>query len=184
MSRLQPSFVLGYHGCDEEVGEKILRGEPMIASAERYDWLGGGIYFWEADPVRAREWAEWKAGKGDYKKAFVIGAVIDLGNCLDATTREGAEAIDVAYGSLIDDLTVAGAPRPKNVKAKRYLDCAVINRLHDIVKKAGEPPYETVRALFPQGRKIYRTSGFWQQTHIQIAVINPGNIKGTFRVKA
>lgn len=58
MSRLQPSFVLGYHGCDKEVGERILGGEPMVASVEKYDWLGSGIYFWESDPLRARDWAE------------------------------------------------------------------------------------------------------------------------------
>ena len=184
MSRLQPSFVLGYHGCDGEVGERILGGETMVASVERYDWLGGGVYFWESDPIRAREWAEWKVGKGDYRTAFVVGAVIDLGNCLDATTRDGAEAIEVAYASLIDASTTAGSPIPKNVKAKRYLDCAVINHLHKLVLDSGEPLYDTVRGLFPQGDRIYLTSGFWRQTHIQIAVANPGNIKGTFRVKA
>lgn len=96
MSRLQPSFVLGYHGCDEGTGERILDGEPMFFSEEKHDWLGRGAYFWEADPIRAREWAEDKQRKGDYRQAFGIGAVIDLGNCLDATTRNGAEAILIA----------------------------------------------------------------------------------------
>lgn len=144
-------------------------------------WAAGLI---SGNPIRAREWAEWKVGKGDYRTAFVVGAVIDLGNCLDATTRDGAEAIEVAYASLIDASTTAGSPVPKNVKARRYLDCAVINHQHRLVLDSGESPYDTVRGLFPQGERIYRTSGFWRQTHIQIAVANPGNIKGTFRVKA
>ena len=45
--------------------------------------------------------------------------------------------------------TTAGSPIPKNVKAKRYLDCAVINHLHKLVLDSGESPYDTVRGLFP-----------------------------------
>lgn len=184
MSRLQPSFVLGYHGCDEAVGERILQGAPMVFSEEQFDWLGAGAYFWEADPVRAREWAEDKQRRGKCKSPFVIGAVLDLGNCLDAMTRDGAGIIQVAHASLLDTLRAAGSPVPKNVWSKRYLDCAVVNHAHDLMHRAGEPPFDTVRALFPQGDKIYKWSGFQCQTHIQIAVRNPDNIKGIFRVKA
>jgi hypothetical protein len=42
-----------------------------------YDWLGNGIYFWEHSPERARRWAG--------ADGIVIGAVIQLGNCLDLT---------------------------------------------------------------------------------------------------
>lgn len=42
------AFVLGYHGCDRAVGEKVLANkEHLRASDNDYDWLGTGIYFWE-----------------------------------------------------------------------------------------------------------------------------------------
>jgi len=154
----------------------------MTASKESYDWLGSGIYFWESDPLRAREWADNKVASGQYKQAFVIGAVIDLGNCLDATTRDGAEALDAAYCSLEELSKVGGTKMPKNIRAKRYLDCAVVNHLHELVRSADQPAYDTIRALFPQGERIYPTAGFWKHTHTQVCVINPENIKGVFRI--
>lgn len=53
MLRLNSSFVLGYHGCDADVAEKLLKKEKFRPSQNLYDWLGHGIYFWEANPQRA-----------------------------------------------------------------------------------------------------------------------------------
>ncbi len=194
MSRLQTTFVLGYHGCDAEVGEKILAGETgFLSSGKDYDWLGPGAYFWEADPIRAWEWADARYGK----TPFVVGAVIDLGNCLDATTREGAGSLLVAYDSLRAEIEAAGGFLPVNKggpdKKGRYLDCAVVKHAHTMVdeyleqcRREGEIPqferYETVRGLFPEGDVLYPDAGFWAHTHIQVAVISPTNLKGVFRV--
>lgn len=54
------AFVLGYHGCDKEVGEQILAGKADFKTNEEntWDWLGHGIYFWENNPKRAKEWAQ------------------------------------------------------------------------------------------------------------------------------
>jgi hypothetical protein len=49
MHELSSSFVLGYHGCDKKVGERVLAGERLKPSENEYDWLGHGIYFWEAN---------------------------------------------------------------------------------------------------------------------------------------
>ena len=88
MGRLATSFVLGFHGCDRAVGERALRGEvDLIQSDKEYDWLGPGVYFWQNDPRRAREWAEDKVARSQYADPFVIGAVIDFGNCLDLCVR-------------------------------------------------------------------------------------------------
>jgi glycosyltransferase involved in cell wall biosynthesis len=41
-------FVVGYHGCDQSILEDILLGKSEIKrSANDYDWLGNGVYFWE-----------------------------------------------------------------------------------------------------------------------------------------
>ena len=80
-----PSFVLGFHGCDESVGESILAGKiaHLTKSDNSYDWLGTGVYFWEANPQRALDFAlqvvsGGKVSKGKIKKPFVLGAIIDL----------------------------------------------------------------------------------------------------------
>jgi len=57
LDQLATSFILGYHGCDKSVGERILKGEPFKQSNNDYDWLGPGIYFWEANPTRGLDFA-------------------------------------------------------------------------------------------------------------------------------
>jgi hypothetical protein len=43
-----PNLVIGFHGCDISVFEKVLHNhENMIFSDKPYDWLGHGVYFWE-----------------------------------------------------------------------------------------------------------------------------------------
>ena len=85
------SFLLAYHGCEKKVGEAILAGDDHVARSENvYDWLGHGAYFWENSPQRALAWAEFlkkhpPARDRKIREPFVIGAVIDLGNCLDLT---------------------------------------------------------------------------------------------------
>ena len=140
MIRLHTSFVLGYHGCNAEVGERCLLGEPLVGSDQEYDWLGPGIYFWESDPLRAWEWAEEKVQRGKFGKAFVIGAVIDLGNCLDLMSRESLELLKKAHRSLFiasqSDENYPPLPYNRNAgerdkdKLFRFLDCAVIKHFH------------------------------------------------------
>ena len=54
-----PSFVFGYHGCDESVKSAVLFGkEHLRPSTNDYDWLGRGIYFWEQNAERAMDFAQ------------------------------------------------------------------------------------------------------------------------------
>ena len=87
--KFQPSFVLGFHGCDKSVAERVLAGagKPHLRrSTNQYDWLGNGIYFWESSPKRAMEWAEFvrdnpSVSSGKVVTPAVVGAIIDLGYC-------------------------------------------------------------------------------------------------------
>lgn len=195
MSRLATSFVLGYHGCDASIARKaVLEGSQILQSERSYDWLGPGAYFWESDPIRAREWAEWKARKGDYKQPTVIGAVIDLRNCLDLVARDDIEILRAAHRSFRKVHKLSGQPMPKNLSPKgardkdrllRYLDCAVFRHLHQIIEKLIESdpsiePFDTVRGMFVEGAKAYPGSGIYRKSHIQLAVRNPDCIKGIF----
>lgn len=40
----RPSLVLGFHGCDQSVVDKVIAGkEELLASNNDYDWLGPGF---------------------------------------------------------------------------------------------------------------------------------------------
>ncbi len=80
MHNLSASFVLGYHGCEREIGEAVLHGETTLQQSENdHDWLGPGIYFWEANPHRGIEWAREMHARNKVKDPYVIGGIIDFG---------------------------------------------------------------------------------------------------------
>jgi hypothetical protein len=190
MHSLSTSFLLGYHGCDRETGERLLLNEAFLPSDNGYDWLGSGIYFWESNPDRALEWAhrhvERKRSANHSQEPFVVGAVIDPGYCLDLISSNGASALAKAYPSYETFMETSGTSIPVNTGGTHYLhrklDCAVINFVHLIRKTTNQPAFDTVRGVFMEGERIYPSSGFRRQTHIQICVRNPKCIKGVFRV--
>lgn len=183
MHRLTAGFVLGYHGCDRKVGERLLGGDDFKPSNSDYDWLGPGIYFWEANPLRGLEFAGEPRRRG-VREPFVVGAAIELGWCLDLTTTAGIELVTAAHQSLVAVTETARLTLPTNSEdsLRRNLDCAVMRRVHSILEEAGMPPVDTVRGVFIEGKPIYETAGFHTKTHIQITVCNPACIKGVFRV--
>lgn len=186
MHRLSSSFVLAYHGCDSSVAKKLIDGVAFKSSNNDYDWLGPGIYLWESNPRRGLDWASESVRRksSNIKIPAVVGAVIDLGRCLDFTTVAGIELARIAYDSLKDVTEKAGLSLPQNSKdrLRRNLDCAVVRRLHSVLEAMKEPPMDTVRGVFTEGEPIYPGAGFDRKTHIQIAVRNPECIKGVFRV--
>jgi hypothetical protein len=186
LHQLATSFVLGYHGCDQRVGERILKGDAFKQSNNEYDWLGPGIYFWEANPLRGLNFArEAMSRKGStIKRPFVIGAVISLGLCLDLTTTAGTEQMRDVHKMLVD-LAAAGRfemPTNPSNTLLRPSDRAVFQMLHKVRKERGQPAVDTVKGIFIEGEPLYPGSGFYEKTHVQIAVCNPECIKGVFRV--
>lgn len=191
MHSLSSSFVLGYHGCSREVGEAVLSGEQQLKASENsYDWLGSGIYFWEANPARGLAWAKEAVRRGKFAEPFVIGAVIDLGHCFDLLSHNAMTVLRRTYDSFrrayVKSPKFQDADFPENRVGRdllqRHLDCAVINFMHDRREEAGQAPFDTVRGVFVEGDPVYPTAGFCHKTHIQIAVRNPSKIKGVFRV--
>lgn len=193
MYSVLPSFVFGFHGCDQEVGEKFLAGkEEMNQSKNEYDWLGNGIYFWEQSPGRALDYANQlrlhpvRSKEAKIKKPFVIGAVIDLGLCLNLMEAEAIK--ELARGFSILEKTGNELPVNKMISGEvdllqRNLDCAVVNTLMEARKEEGKKEYDTIRAVFQEGVPLYPYAGFKEKTHIQICVRNTNCIKGFFRVR-
>ncbi len=187
MHRLSSSFVLGYHGCDASTATRLLGGSNFQFSRNDYDWLGPGIYFWEANPKRALEYAAElkKLKRGPpIRTPATVGAVIDLGLCLDLTTSAGVQQVRESYKSLLELHKSAGWDLPENSVdlLRRNLDCAVFGLFHGVRSNASEPAVDTIKGIFTEGRPIYPGSGFFEKTHTQICVRNPQNIKGVFRV--
>ena len=191
-----PSFVLGYHGCDEKVADAVISGEEshLRVSENAHDWLGHGIYFWENDPKRALEWAEEKA-QGNYSGSTVIetpavvGAVIDLGYCLNLMERSSIELLRDTY-ELLEIFGIPGQEDlPENSggsdRLRRELDCTVLNMVHEIREQyeKGAKAFDSVRALFSEGKPIYPEAGFMEKTHVQVCVRDVGCIKGYFHPK-
>lgn len=186
MHNLSASFILGYHGCDQTVAERLLKNQAFKPSQNNYDWLGEGVYFWEANPLRGVEFAaEASTRKGSkIKRAAVVGAVIDLGYCLDLTTSLGLQQVKTAYERLKEVSELAGKSLPLNRSdgLRRNLDCAVINYLHRLTAGEKKPAFDSVKALFVEGSELYPGSGLREKNHIQIAIRNLDCIKGVFRV--
>jgi len=185
-----PSFVLGFHGCDKQVGEKVLAGKDRLNPSQNdYDWLGNGIYFWENNPNRALDYAKElkkypQRVKSIIKTPFVIGAIIDLGCCLNLLDARFIDVVKTGYKLLQQTLKKSNVEMPKNKHIGtsrelllRNLDCAVIQMVHqvDTTQK-----YDTVRGVFTEGTPLYENSGFQEKSHIQICVVNPNCIKGYF----
>jgi hypothetical protein len=187
MPRLSFGFVLAYHGCDRQIAERLLKGEAFQSSDNDYDWLGPGIYFWEANPIRGLEWAraQSKRKSATIKNPYVVGAVIDLGNCLDLSTSWGIAMVRKAHAVLVQSAQASQHELPINDANGliRKLDCAVIRRVHTIVEESGGlESFDSVRGVFTEGRPAYTGAGFPEKTHIQISVRNVDCIKGVFRV--
>jgi hypothetical protein len=194
MSATLPSFVLGYHGCDKSVYEKVLLGKDTLQpSNNEYDWLGSGIYFWENDYDRALAYAKFiKENKHRCKSKIespaVIGAILDLGYCLNLFEVESLDYVKKAHLLLIETLAKTNTPLPQNRSIDnegdvliRKLDCAVINTLHTYNRKSGLREYESIRSPFWEGENLYDNAGFKDKNHIQICIIAPPCIIGYFR---
>ena len=191
-----PNMILGFHGCEQSVGEKLLRGEDrhLTPSENDYDWLGKGIYFWENNPSRALDFA---ISVKKLKKPFVIGAIISLGKCLDLMDHTNLQLLKQSYENLKVDIESANEVLPKNTvrykgiekgeeskndKIFRYLDCAVVQNLHRINEEIlNAPVFQSVRGLFTEGKPLYEGAGFNKKNHIQLCIRNNNCIKGYFR---
>ena len=180
--------VLGYHGCRARVAADLLSGslsiEDWAPSENAHDWLGHGVYFWEHSPERALEWARRKVVRdGRADQPAVVGAVIQLGACLDLTNVAYTALLRRAYEHMRESYGKAGRPLPANTGRdrdlrNRQLDCVVINRLH---VESDQARFETVRGIFPEGGPAYPGAKIMRQTHIQIVVRNKRCILGVFR---
>lgn len=185
-----PHFYIGFHGCDKSVADAVISQQNihLISSKNNWDWLGDGVYFWEQNYHRALDWANLlkdnpkmmpKSSKPINNPA-VVGAVIDLGKCLNLLDGKSIGLVKRIYELTKELFDAAKIQLPKNTKKAHILDCAVINAVNMYMEAQDEKKYDTVRGMFYEGSPLYKNSFFLEQNHIQICVINPNCIKGYF----
>ncbi len=184
--------VTGYHGCDAALAARVLAGTARLnLSRNAYDWLGEGIYFWEHGPERAREWAIEQANLSGVriKEPSVLGARINLGECLDLLDTANTRILNKWYKEFRQTARQRRAPMPKNRdaadsrrgdKVLRFLDRAVIDFTVNHVAEAEGIIYQTVRGIFLEGQAAFPGSKIALKSHIQIAVRDPACILGFF----
>lgn len=134
-----PNLIIGFHGCDKDTCDNIINGRIQLKKSQNsYDWLGNGMYFWEQNLRRAWQWAEQqsKSKNSKVKTPAVLGAVIDLGYCLNLLDSRSIELLKAQYNIFVEECKTMNKTIPvnKNVGMNtdlllRDLDCAVIQKL-------------------------------------------------------
>jgi hypothetical protein len=162
-------IVVGYHGCDASVVERVLGGQLRLSlSTNAYDWLGEGIYFWEHGPRRAYEWAteQTRLGAAKVRNPSVLAARIDLGVCLDLLDTANTRLLGRWFAKFRRFVRQNGSQLPQNRdavgsrrgdKVLRYRDCAVIDyTLHSLSQAEGITYQRRSGAFFWKVRRRFQ----------------------------
>ncbi len=181
-------IVLAHHGTTAAVAEGIMRGQALRESANDYDWLGRGIYFWEESEARAWTWAVAQAeriAKVERRapRPAVVCVRVDLSRCFDLADARFAALLPTFERSYNSFVLAHDAPRPTNSAGLRRLDRAVID--HGIAALASaDEPFQVVRAPFVEGPPAFPGSELRLLSHVQLAVRDPRAILSVFRADA
>jgi hypothetical protein len=141
----------------------------------------------ENDPNRALLFAEHCTHRKNsrIRHPAVIGAVIDLGYCLNLIESENLQLLKAGYETLVSasETYQTRLPRNSGNLLLRHLDCAVLETVHSLQEQSQAKSFDSVRGVFWEGTDLYPNAGFKEKNHIQICVRNPNCIKGLFRVR-
>ena len=132
---------------------RLLNGsDELRPSNNSWDWLGPGIYFWEQNPSRALAYAEEAARQqqkfsGKIRTPFIIGAIIELGECLNLMEPTSIDIVKKAHTILLRTMQGSGEKMPENKGANRRLDCAVIRYVHESIKLNGLLAFDLISGV-------------------------------------
>ena len=178
--------VIGYHGCDAAVADRLLAGQSFKPSDNDFDWLGSGVYFWEYGADRAMRFAMEQCARGKVATPAIVGAVLQLGRCFDLLDTRFTGDLAAEYAAWEAIMREAAIPLPVNAGAApdhklRRLDCAVVNWALGMQVRRGGVAFDSVRGGFVEGERAFPGSGIYKETHVQIAIRNQECILGVFR---
>ncbi|MBV7533215.1 hypothetical protein [Chitinophaga sp. sic0106] len=186
-----PGLTIGFHGCEADLSNKVINGNTTLRSSKNsWDWHGDGIYFWQNNYDRAWDYAKNPPKGVKINTPGVIGAVFNLGNCLDLTDKKWLDLVKYSYDTVEKSFAKVGKKMPVNLnpiddptskdRIIRKLDCAVIKNIHAEIESNKLPPFDSVRGVFFEGNLLYHSAGFHEKTHLQVCIRNPNCIKGYF----
>lgn len=165
---MPPIIVDGYHGTTREAAQLLLSQE-FAPSANPWEWLGHGVYFWQDAPRRAREWArEWLARKNYHGPVAVVGARIQLNNFVDLLDLEGSDFLRRVATSFVSR---PSDRIPKNKPPRNNLDCAVFNFATTMLSSEGIA-VAGYRAACVEGEPLVEDSPIFTRSHVQLAVLD------------
>ena len=201
MYDVRPNTLIGFHGCDLDIRNKLVNNPDYIEISKKpYDWLGHGMYFWEHNYTRAMQWAEDKAAKGKIKTPGVLGAVLQLGHCCDFLDSKFTGMIGQYYEAMSTKYSATGSELPINSdlnedkhqdRLLRRLDCATIEYMHETILERYKADmanqgysnfqlFDSTRGAFSEGGPAFSGAGIMRKSHIQICIRNMNCIKGFF----
>lgn len=189
MYSTKSGLIIGFHGCDKSVCDSIIRNDAKLEPSHNdYDWLGSGVYFWENNYERALQFAEEQSKRKPelIKEPAVIGAVLDLGYCLDLVDSKNLQIVKMGYELLVKSTSVSELPtntsplKGSDDLLVRNLDCAVFRVIHQVNTDTKKKHFDSIRGVFWEGEELYPNAGFKAKNHIQICICNPNCIKGLF----
>lgn len=188
--------VRAYHGTTLNAALQIAdRATPFKLSQNGKDWLGRGIYFYEEDLTRAVKWAygrvEQLKDTGQTEAPAVIVADLDLTACLDLCSVRWAnslanlanslqvgssQAVPMQHGPRLQTaagqwITIADREFPIGTACDNHADALLVDALYQQLLDKGEP-VTAKRGAFQCGRQLYTNSYFFDETHVQIAVLD------------
>lgn len=178
--------IIGYHGTRLSATLDVVNRRADLRPSDGPDeWLGRGVYFWEYGPQQALDWAERRRrDEGWDEPVAVLASMIRLGSCLDLLDPQNVEWLATMHERFVRDCIASGKTVPKNVLARKWLDCAVLeSAVRALDSRPDVRPIDTIRAVYAPSRsrdRAYPTSWISRGAHVQIAVRNRRNILGTW----
>ncbi|NQT68696.1 MAG: hypothetical protein HQ552_03855 [Desulfobacteraceae bacterium] len=153
-----------FHGTELETARKIRNDKKFIINLSEQNYLGDGVYFYEASLEHAKIWGRRKSKNG---KIGVIRSAINLGRCLDLHNKDHLNFLRETANGL--------SGRTKKV----LTDTFVINFVAQLADNSGNK-IDTIRATHARNirlsAKIFRGSRFYYDIALMICVRNLKNI--------
>jgi hypothetical protein len=136
-----------YHGTNNASAEAILRSGFKKSFGEK-QYMGDGVYFFEAAKTYAAEWAQRRYGA----ESVVVRAIINLGYCLDLHVPEYVSLVSKYAVKLREEARRRNHGRDPKLP---ITDAHVINLIAIRVE------VDTIRGVFiPSQQKIFFGSHF------------------------
>ena len=166
----------GFHGTTEANAESILEN-GFNPSENPYDWLGGGVYFFQDAPHAAHDYAK-KYCREHGGEPAVLRSQIRLASCADLFDTE----LNDIFGAIYEKYSQVNESIPVNRGGYRPLDRTVMDYACLILKEDYNARVQCVRAIFievDEEERLFPGSLIYRTSHVQIAVRDTTLIKHT-----